>query len=123
MSKPTSVEEYLAALAEPLREVGEKARAVVDEALPGVAGALWHGHPTWSLGAAPGRNPVCFVKAYSSYVTFGLWRGQAVADPSGRLEPGAREMASVKLRGLADIDAGLFADWLRQASELGAAGV
>ena len=114
----TSVTDYLAGLDDPLREIGEKLRSVVDEFLPEATGAMWHGHPTWSLGDKPGRNPVCLVKAYSSYVTFGLWRGQEIIDPSGRLVPGARQMASARLNGVDEIDPILFADWLRQAHDL-----
>jgi hypothetical protein len=117
MAKFASVEEYLAAVPEALREVAEKARAVVDAALPGVEAALWHGQPTWSLGNAPGRQPVCFLKAHKQYVTLGLWQGQDVADPSGRLEPGARRMAYAKLRTLDDIDAELVTGWLHEARE------
>ncbi|MEU5428931.1 hypothetical protein AB0H73_25535 [Streptomyces olivoreticuli] len=51
-------------------------------------------------------------------MTFGLWRGQEINDGSGRLEPGARTMAVVKLRTPADLDAELFATWLRLAREL-----
>lgn len=118
MTKPTSVADYLTALDAPLREVGTKTREIIEAALPEAPGALWHGHPVWSLGGAPGKSPVCLLKAYGSYVTFGLWQGQGVADPSGRLEAGAREMATVKLRSLDDLDAGLFTDWLRQARAL-----
>ncbi|GAB3152915.1 hypothetical protein GCM10027290_44700 [Micromonospora sonneratiae] len=114
----TGVTDYLTGLDTPLREVGQQARAVIDSALPDATGAMWHGHPTWSLGDQPGRNPVCLLKAYKSYVTFGLWRGQALADPSGQLTPGARQMASVKLHTVDDIDAELFTNWLRQAYEL-----
>ncbi|MEU4640244.1 hypothetical protein [Micromonospora sp. NPDC023814] len=41
-----------------------------------------------------------------------------ITDPSGRLVPGARQMAAVKLRALADVDPALFTDWLRQAHDL-----
>ncbi|MBF9127556.1 DUF1801 domain-containing protein [Plantactinospora sp. S1510] len=114
----TSVTDHLAGLDHPLREIGEKLRSVVDESLPEATAAMWHGHPTWSLGEKPGRNPVCLVKAYSSYVTFGLWRGQEIVDPSGRLAAGARQMASVRLNAVDEIDPTLFADWLRQAHDL-----
>lgn len=67
--------------------------------------------PTWKHDS----TPVALLKAYASYVTFGLFAGQSVNDPSGRLEPGARQMASVKLRSTADIDEALFTEWLRQA--------
>ncbi|MEU9506826.1 DUF1801 domain-containing protein [Micromonospora sp. NPDC048170] len=113
-----TVTDYLAGLDTPLREIGEKLLPVIEAALPGATGAMWHGHPVWGLGDRPGQRPVCLVKAYGAYVTFGLWRGSEVADPSGRLVPGARQMAAVKLRTLADVDSALFTDWLRQAHDL-----
>ncbi|MEU8259586.1 DUF1801 domain-containing protein [Micromonospora sp. NPDC048999] len=113
-----AVTDYLAGLDAPLREVGEKLRTVIDAALPEAASAMWHGHPVWGLGDRPGRTPVCLVKAYTSYVTFGLWRGQDVDDASGRLVAGARRMASVKLRAVDEIDPDLFTRWLRQAYNL-----
>ncbi|MEU5946197.1 DUF1801 domain-containing protein [Micromonospora sp. NPDC047465] len=114
----TTVTDYLAGLDAPLREIGEKLLPVIEAALPGATGAVWHGHPVWGLGDRPGRRPVCLVKAYAAYVTFGLWRGREIIDPSGRLVPGARQMAAVKLRTLADVDPALFTDWLRQAHDL-----
>ncbi|MFI6322823.1 DUF1801 domain-containing protein [Nonomuraea sp. NPDC050556] len=112
-----TVTEYAAALPTPLREIGETLTTLVDQAIDR-PGAVWHGHPVWSLGAAPGKTPVVFFKAYSSYVTFGLWRGQEIDDPSGRLRPASRQMAAVKLSSLEDIDADLFTTWVRQAVDL-----
>lgn len=108
---------YLTGLDAPLREIGQRMRTVIDAALPGATGAMWHGHLVWGLGT-PGRQPICLLKAYTSYVTFGLWRGQDITDPSGRLKAGARRMASVRLRSTEDIDETLFTDWLRQALAL-----
>jgi hypothetical protein len=109
---------YLTGLDAPLRETAEKLRSVIGAALPEATGAMWHGHPVWGLGDRPGKTPVCLVKAYPAYVTFGLWRGQDAPDDSGRLVPGARRMASVKLRTLDDIDPELFTGWLRAAYAL-----
>ncbi|MFC4017222.1 DUF1801 domain-containing protein [Micromonospora sp. GCM10011542] len=113
-----SIDDYLAGLAGPLREIGEKLTPVIADALPTATGAMWHGHPVWSLGDRPGRQPVCLIKAYGGYVTFGLWRGQEITDESGRLVAGARGMAAVKLRSLADIDPALFTGWLHAAAAL-----
>jgi hypothetical protein len=118
MGRIATIEEYLAGLAGPLREIGEKLRPVIDEALPEAGSTVWHAAPTWSMGEAPGKAPVCYLKAYTSYLTFGFWRGQDISDPSGRLSAGAREMGQVKLRTVADVDVELFSDWLRQAREL-----
>ncbi|MEU5565771.1 MULTISPECIES: DUF1801 domain-containing protein [Micromonospora] len=114
----TTIDQYLTDLEPPLREVGEKLRAVIDAALPDATAGMWHGHPVWGLGDKPGQRPVGLVKAYGTYVTFGLWRGQEVDDPSGRLAPGARRMASVRLRTVADVDPTLFTGWLGRAREL-----
>ncbi|MGW0434110.1 DUF1801 domain-containing protein [Micromonospora sp. NPDC003197] len=116
--RATDVTDYLTGLDTPLREIGEQLRSIIDAALPGASGAMWHGHPVWSFGDKPGKNPICLLKAQKSYLTFGLWRGQQVTDASGRLTPGAREMASVKLHTLDEIDPALFTDWLHQAQKL-----
>jgi hypothetical protein len=117
MAKYATVTDYVTAQPQPHRETTTALLPIIEEVLPD-AGAIWHGHPVWSLGPVPGKSPVCFVKAYAGHVTFGFWRGQALSDPSGRLEPGAREMASIKLRSVADVDRALLTDLLRQATSL-----
>ncbi|WP_027342140.1 DUF1801 domain-containing protein [Hamadaea tsunoensis] len=116
MAKFGTIDEYVAAQPENLRAVAEKMVTLIDAALPGT-GALWQGHPVWSLGAAPGKQPVCLIKAYASYVTFGLWRGRELDDPDGRIDTKGG-MAHVKLRDLAEIDAELFTRWVRQSADL-----
>ncbi|MGW3725402.1 DUF1801 domain-containing protein [Streptomyces sp. NPDC000851] len=114
----TDITAYLTGLDDGLREIGEKLVPVIEASLPDGSGAMWHGHPTWSLGDKPGQMPICLLKAYRSYITFGLWRGQEVPDPSGRLSPGSRQMASVKISTADDVDAALFTDWLRHVVAL-----
>jgi hypothetical protein len=114
MAKYATVEEYIAALPEPLRDVAARTRAVVDDNLDGASSAIKWAHPTWSIG----KDPVCYLKAASKHVTFGFWRGASIDDPSGRLETSGEVMAHAKLRNLDDVDAKLFAYWLAQAREL-----
>ncbi|GAB3845417.1 hypothetical protein GCM10029963_23690 [Micromonospora andamanensis] len=116
--KAASINDYLAGLDGSLRETAEALRPVIDGALTDAAGVMWHGHPVWGLGEAPGRRPICLLKAYPSHLTFGLWRGQEITDRPDRLKPGARQMASVRLAAITDIDEPLFAAWLRQARAL-----
>jgi hypothetical protein len=115
VAKSVTVAEYLAAQPEPLREIGEKILPIIEAVLP-EAGAVWHGHPVWSLGAAPGKGAVCLLKAQPSYLTFGLWRGRDLADAEQLDVKGS--MANVKLRTIADVDPDLFTRWLREAREL-----
>ncbi|MEV7175736.1 DUF1801 domain-containing protein [Kitasatospora sp. NPDC093679] len=117
MPATTTVAQYLDSLPTAQHEIADRLLPLVEAALPG-RGAVWHGHPVWSLGAAPGKNPVCFLKSYAGHLTFGFWRGRELADPSGRLAPGSRTMASVKLRSAAEVDTELFADWLARARGL-----
>jgi hypothetical protein len=112
-----SVADYVAALPAGQREIASTLLPLIAEVLPGTD-AVWHGHPVWSLGPAPGKSPVCLIKAYPRHVTFGFWKGQDITDPSGRLESGSRRMASVKLRSTQDIDPALFTGWLHQARAL-----
>jgi hypothetical protein len=105
------VDEYIAAIPEPLRAVAERTRQVIDANLDGADSAIRWAHPTWSLG----KTPVCYLKVASKHLTFGFWHGASIDDPSGRLESSGEVMAHVKLRDVGDVDAKLFADWLKQA--------
>ena len=114
MVKYATVDEYIAALPEPLRAVATHARQAIDVNLDGADSAIRWAHPTWSLG----KTPVCYLKAASKHVTFGFWDGASIDDPSGRLESSGEVMAHVKLRTEADVDAKLFANWLKQAQAI-----
>ncbi|MFJ9778146.1 DUF1801 domain-containing protein [Amycolatopsis sp. NPDC101161] len=122
MGKPQNTDEYLANLAEPLREIANRLAKVIDANLPDAHGLLYYGHPWWGHSETPGKQLVTYLKAYKAYVTFGFWRGQAISDSSGRLEAGSGGMGQVKIRSVDEIDEELFGDWLRQAAALERAG-
>ena len=105
MAKISTVDEYLESLAEPLRQIGTQLRPLVDAAFPDASGVMWHGHPVWMVG----KHPVAGFKAYTSYVTYMIWRGQEHSDVAV-----PRDMVSSKLATIADIDALQAADWLRR---------
>lgn len=108
---PATLDEFIAELDTPARETAESLRAILDAALPTAAGQLWHGHPVW----LDGKNPIVGFKPFPRWTTFMIWNGSPITDASGRLESGAR-MSTVKLAGAEEIDAALFADWLKQAT-------
>ena len=109
-----TVDDYIALIPEPQRAVAEAARKMIDAALEGGEAAIRWAHPTWSLG----KTPICYLRAASTHITLGFWRGAWIDDPSGRLEPFGQAIAHVKLRSEGDLDRKLFANWLRQARAL-----
>jgi hypothetical protein len=117
MAKFATVDEYVASLDGPFRDVAAKMVSLIDAAMPDAPGAMWQGHPVWSAGEKPGKQPVALIKAYPKYVTFGLWKGREVDDPDGRIDTSG-SMASVKLASVDDIDEALFTGWLKQARAL-----
>ena len=74
MAKYATVDEYIAAIPEPLRAVAARARRMIDVNLEDADCAIRWAHPTWSLG----KTPVCYLKAASKHITFGFWRGAAI---------------------------------------------
>jgi hypothetical protein len=111
VTKHATVDEYIGAIPEPLRAVADRTRQVIDANLDGAHSAIRWAHPTWSLG----KTPVCYLKTASKHLTFGFWHGASIEDTSGRLESSGQVMAHVKLRDVEDVDAKLFANWLKQA--------
>jgi hypothetical protein len=114
MGKFATVDEYIAAIPEPLRGVAIAARRAIDAGLPEAEAAIRWAHPTWSLG----KRPVCYLKSASAHITFGFWRGASIDDPSDRLKTSGQVMAHVKLRTTDDVDPDLLTHWLRHAREL-----
>lgn len=114
VAKHATVDEYIAALPEPLAVLAQRARKVIDANLKEADSAIRWAHPTWSLG----KTPICYLKVASKHITFGFWHGASIDDPSGRLESSGNVMAHVKLRTQGDIDPTVFADWLKQAEAI-----
>ena len=64
--KPRTVDEYLAAFPDDVREILEKVRATVREAAPGAAESISYGIPTFDVN---GRHLVHFA-AFKRHVSF-----------------------------------------------------
>ncbi len=114
MAPASEIDAYLDALPPALASTARATRAVVDEALhDATCTVLWHA-PTWLLG----REPVCFLRAVDDdHVLLGFWHAGSIDDPSGRIRAHGSIMGHAEVRTEADVDAGLFAHWLRQARE------
>lgn len=103
-----SIDDYISGHA--CQPVQRALRELLDANVPQATGRVYHGHPIWLVD----KTMVAGFKAYTSSVTFMLWQGQDVDDPTGRLQLGARGMASVKLSDETDVDVIAFASWLKQ---------
>jgi hypothetical protein len=110
----TAVDRYFATLPPTLAEPARATRAIVDDALAdATCTVLWQA-PTWLLG----REPVCFLRAVDGeHLLLGFWHAGSIDDPSGRIRAHGSIMGHAEVRSAADVDAALFAHWLRQARE------
>jgi hypothetical protein len=99
----TTVDEYLTALPESLRPVGDALCGLLDTTLAHATGRMWHGHPVWMVG----KTPVAGFKAYRRYVTFMVWRGPRVGE-------------SVKVGSVGEVELVAFTTWLAEAEPLAA---
>lgn len=115
MGPNTTVEDYVASLTGPVHDVAQALQELIESGLDDAEPSIWHGQPVWKVDDVP----VAGFKAHGDYVTFMLWRGQDIADSSGRLQPsGSAQMATVKLQDITDHDTDLLLDWLNQARDL-----
>ena len=108
-----TVDEYIAGLKGWQQEVAAAIRAIVQEAAPEAKESLKWAQPVYEIG-----GPFAYIKAHSSSVNFGFWRGVDLTDPGGMLEGTGGKMRHVKLTGMGDIREQAFKDFVRQAIQL-----
>jgi hypothetical protein len=88
---------------------------ILDEELPGATTKLYHGIPVWCVG----DEPTIGIKPAKAHLSVLFFRGQRIADPTGRLvASGSFEMASVKLVRAADLDENALRIWVREARRI-----
>lgn len=111
----TTIDEYIAALEEPLASIAKSLRSSLDKGLPELTAAVWHGHPVWMRD----RTPIAGFKAYPRYVTVMLWRGGEIVDPTGQLMPaGTGQMTAIRYRSVGEIDHTQVVSWLMDVAAL-----
>jgi len=108
-----TVDEYIAGLRGWQQEVVAAIRAIVQEAAPEAKESIKWAQPVYEVD-----GPFAYIKAHSSSMNFGFWRGVDLADPGGLLEGTGGKMRHVKLSGLSDIREQAFKDFVRQAIQL-----
>ena len=58
------------------------------------------------------------MKAFTTAVNFGFWRGADLSDPDGALEGTGDRMRHVKIRSAEDVDPERFTAWVKEAVAL-----
>ena len=114
--KPKTVDDYLAGLSKPHRELAEGARSLIRAAAPKLTETVKWGCPCF-VGAAN----VCSIIAYKSTVNIALFRGAELANEHGLLEGTGQSMRHIALRTPDDLRRKQVPTILRQAARLDAA--
>ena len=107
-----TVDEYISGLPPALADAAAAIRALCDRHLEYASCAVMWGGPTWFVTG----DPVCYLRATErGELLFGFWNGGSLHDPSGRMKAHGSIMGHAVLTGPDDVDADLFAAWLREA--------
>jgi len=105
-----TVEAYVAALSPDKREIVDAVRRLVKSAAPETTEAF-----KWAEPVFEANGPFAWVKAHSSHVTFGFWRGAELDKGRGILESSGSKMGHLKLRSEADIDSPVLKSMVKDA--------
>ena len=98
MSKPTTVDEYVATLDGWRQAKTEQVVALVRAAAPDAEEAIKWAQPVWSSG-----GPFAYLKAFKNSVNFGFWRGASLPDATSILQGDGDKMRHIKLTESTDV--------------------
>ena len=111
----STIDEYAKALGDWRGEVVGELDAMIRRTAPKATGSIKWAQPVYEQD-----GPFAYVKAFTSAVNFGFWRGADLADADGRLEGTGDRMRHVKIRGPGDVDMARFTAWVKEAVTLNA---
>jgi hypothetical protein len=108
-----SIDAYAKSLGDWRGDVVRELDALVRKAAPGTSGSIKWAQPVYEL-----QGPFAYVKAFTTAVNFGFWRGADLSDPDGALEGTGDRMRHVKIRSAEDVDPERFTAWVKEAVAL-----
>lgn len=112
----TTIDEYTKGLGDWRGEVVGELDALIRRAAPNATGSIKWAQPVYEQD-----GPFAYLKAFSTTVNFGFWRGADLSDPDGLLEGTGDRMRHVKIRSAEDVDKSRFAAWVKEAVALNGA--
>lgn len=95
------------------REVLTTLRSIVHGVAPDIEESIMWSQPVFSA-----NGPVCFIKAYKDYITFGFWRGTEISDSEGLLSGDLSMMRTMTIRSAKDVRRETFESMVKQAVRL-----
>lgn len=113
--KPTNVDQYIASLSADHAAIVSELRGIIKKAAPKATEAY-----KWAQPVYESNGPMIWIKAYTSYVNIGFWRGTELQDKYGLLAGDGTRMRHVKLQAVKDIKKGALTDYIKQALKLNA---
>jgi hypothetical protein len=108
-----TIDAYIKSLDDWRGDVVRELDALVRKAAPGTTGSIRWAQPVYEL-----HGPFAYVKAFTTTVNLGFWRGADLSDPEGALEGTGDRMRHVKIRSAEDVDGERFAAWVKEAVAL-----
>ena len=109
-----TIDEYIAGLGGDWRsDAVAGLRRIVDSAAPDASSTIKWAQPVWES-----NGPFAYIKAFTSSVNIGFWRGTQLDDGAGILEGEGERMKHLTLREGDPIPADELAGFVRQAVEL-----
>ena len=109
----STIDAYAKGLDDWRGEVVRELDTLVRRAAPEATGTIKWAQPVYEQ-----NGPFAYVKAFSSAVNFGFWRGTDLTDPEGALEGTGDRMRHVKIRSAEDVDLARFTAWVKEAVAL-----
>jgi len=108
-----TVDAYIGGLSDWRGEVVAAVRALIREAAPDATEAIKWAQPVYEL-----NGPFAYVRAFTSHVNFGFWRGADLADKHKLLVGTGTTMRHVTLSSAADLRDDAFKELVRNAVRL-----
>jgi hypothetical protein len=113
MTSEKTPESWVAALDEPLRQIGEALRRLILAADPELKESIKWGNPVYEK-----QGFVCYLAATKAYVSLGFFNGAGLSDPNQVIEGTGEKMRHVKVRHVGEVPSHQLTAWVQEAVAL-----
>ncbi len=108
------ITEYINNLPKEQQEIMQAVRALIHQKVENVTEEFKWSRPVFKL-----EKDFAYLQANKNHVNLGFYKDfEKLKDPKGLLEGTGKTMRHIKLKTVADIDAGLLGEWLKVITKL-----